>query len=369
MRVIVDVMGGDNAPLETVKGAVEASRELNASFILVGDKTQIDRIAEENGYDLRRFDIVHTDEVITMEDDPLSVVRAKKNSSMSVGLRLLADGEGDAFVSTGNTGALFTGATLIVRKVRGIQRAAIGTTLPLPEPCLLLDTGANVTVTDEYLEQFAVMGSAYIRKMYGVDSPAVGLLNNGTEDCKGTPLQIEANKRLKNCASIRYVGNVEGNAIPFGACNVVVSDGFTGNIFIKTMEGVGKFLLRSLKEMFMANGLTKLSALLMHKNIAVMKKKFDPAEHGGSPFLGICKPVVKAHGSSDARAFKNAIREAVDYAESGVIYDIAEEAERFAAAKKAEREAAKAAEAEENGAAGAEPVNGSKAPQEPREEA
>lgn len=351
MRVIVDVMGGDNAPLETLKGVYEASRELNASFILVGDQTQIDRIAEENEYDLRRFDIVHTDEVITMEDDPLSVVRAKKESSMSVGLRLLANGEGDAFVSSGNTGALFTGATLIVRKVRGIQRAAIGTSLPTPEPCLLLDTGANVTVTDEYLEQFAVMGSAYIRKLYGITSPAVGLLNNGTEDCKGTPLQIEANRRLKSCTSIRYVGNVEGNAIPFGACNVVVCDGFTGNVFIKTMEGVGEFLLGSLREMFTANGLTKLSALFMHKNLSLMKKKFDPAEHGGSPFLGICKPVVKAHGSSDARAFKNAIREAIQYAESGVIYDIAEEAERFAAAKKAEREAARAAEPEENSGA------------------
>lgn len=344
MRVIVDVMGGDNAPLEMVKGAVQASQEYNASFILVGDKTQIDRIAEENGFDLRRFDIVHTDEVITMEDDPLSVMRTKKNSSMSIGLHLLANGEGDAFVSTGNTGALFTGATLIVRKVRGIQRAGIGTTLPTAEPCLLLDTGANISVTDEYLEQFAVMGSAYMKKMYGLASPSVGLLNNGTEDCKGTPLQIAANERLKKCPTIRYVGNVEGNAVPFGACNVVVTDGFTGNIFIKTMEGVGKFLLKSLKEMFMANGLTKLSALMMRRNVADMKKRFDPAEHGGSPFLGICKPVVKAHGSSDARAFKNAIREAIQYAESGVIYDIAEEAERFSEIKRREREAQQEAE-------------------------
>ena len=250
MRVIVDVMGGDNAPLEMVKGAVEASRELNASFILVGDKEQIDRIAEENGFDLRRFDIVHTPVVITMEDDPLSVVRAKKESSMSVGLHLLADGKGDAFVSTGNTGALFTGATLIVRKVRGIQRAAIGTVLPTPEPCVLVDTGANVTVTDEYLEQFAVMGSAFMHKMYGMESPAVGLLNNGTEDCKGTPLQIAANKRLRECSSIRYVGNVEANSVMSGACNVIVTDGFTGNIFVKTIEGTGKLLLKAIKNFF-----------------------------------------------------------------------------------------------------------------------
>ena len=345
MRVVVDVMGGDHAPLETVMGAVQAAKEVNASFILVGDRDEINRISDEQGIDLRRFDIVHTTEVITMEDDPLSVVRAKKESSMSVGLRLLAHGEGDVFVSAGNTGALFTGATLIVRKVRGIQRAAIAASLPTPEPCLLLDTGANVLVTEEYLEQFAVMGSAYVRKVYGIEAPRVGLLNNGTEDTKGTPLQIETNKRLRECGSISYVGNVEGNAVPFGACNVLVSDGFTGNVFLKTMEGVGKFILGEVKQMFAENNLTRLSALLARKSILEMKKKFDSAEHGGAPFLGICKPVVKAHGSSDARAFKNAIKEAVRYAESGVIYDIAEEAERFAAAKRAEREAAKAEEA------------------------
>ena len=340
MRVIVDVMGGDNAPLELVKGAVAASKTMNASFILVGDREQIEQIARDEKFDLSRFDIVHTPVVITMEDDPLSVVRAKKESSMSVGLHLLADGQGDAFVSTGNTGALFTGATLIVRKVRGIQRAAIGSILPVGEPCVLLDCGANVVVTDEYLEQFAVMGSAYIRKMFHIDSPSVGLLNNGTEEHKGTPLHIEANKRLKNCTSIRYIGNVEGSSVPFGSCNVVVTDGFTGNVFLKSMEGTAKMLLKALKATFMKNGITKLSALMMKGAISDMKHRFDPSEYGGSPFLGISKPVVKAHGSSDAKAFCNAIRAAVEYAESGVIYDIAEEAERFTAMKKAEREAA-----------------------------
>ena len=346
MRVIVDVMGGDLAPAETLAGVMQASEEINANFILVGDKNAIEQVAEARGYDLRRFDIVHTSVALTMEDDPLSVVRAKKDSSMSVGLQLLSSGEGDAFVSAGNTGALFTGATLIVRKVRGVQRAAIGTILPCTEPGVLVDTGANVTVTDEYLEQFAVMGSAYIKKMFGIEAPTVGLLNNGTEDCKGTPLQIEANRRLKACPSINYVGNVEGSAVPFCACNVLVTDGFTGNIFIKTMEGTAKWLMKTLKKTFTKNGLTKFSALLMRGPFADMKRTFDPAEYGGSPFLGISKPVVKAHGSSDARAFKNAIRSAVDYAQSGVIYDIAEEAERFAALKKAAREAAAAEDPE-----------------------
>ncbi len=339
MRVIVDVMGGDNAPLELVKGAVAASKRINASFILVGDAEQIERIAESEKFDLSRFDIVHTPTVITMEDDPLSVVRAKKDSSMSVGLRMLAEGQGDAFVSTGNTGALFTGATLIVRKIRGVQRAAIGAVLPVGSPCILLDCGANVTVTEEYMEQFAVMGSAYVRKMFRIEAPTVGLLNNGTEEHKGTSLHVETNKRLKNCTSIHYIGNVEGNAVPFGKCNVVVTDGFTGNVFLKTMEGTAKMLLKALKGSFLKNGLTKLSALLMKGAIGEMKQRFDPSEYGGSPFLGISKPVVKAHGSSDAKAFCNAIRAAVEYAESGVIYDIAEEAERFVAMKKAERDA------------------------------
>ena len=341
MRIIVDVMGGDHAPLETVRGAVEASRLLNASFILVGDREAIERIAAEEGYDLRRFDIVHTPTVITMEDDPLSVVRAKKDSSMSVGLHLLAEGKGDAFVSTGNTGALFTGATLIVRKVRGIQRAAIGTLLPTAGiPSVLLDTGANVVVTEEYLEQFAVMGSAYIKKMFGISEPSVGLLNNGTEAHKGTPLHVEAYQRLSACSSIRFVGNVEANAACFGACNVVVTDGFTGNIFLKSIEGASKVLMKAVKGVFAKNGVSKLSALLVKGSLSAMKKTFDPSEYGGSPFLGISRPVVKAHGSSDARAFCNAIRAAASYAESGVIYDIAEEAERFLAEKKAEKQAA-----------------------------
>lgn len=349
MRVIVDVMGGDHAPLEMLKGTVMAAEELNASFILVGNCHQMEALAAEHGLDLRRFDMVHTEEVITMTDDPLSVMRAKKESSMAVGLRMLAEGKGDAFVSTGNTGALLTGATLIVRKVRCVRRAAIGTVLPMAEPCLLLDTGANVSVIDEDLEQFAVMGSAYMQKIFGIESPTVGLLNNGTEDTKGTQLQIDANKRLNACSSIHYVGNVEANAVPFGACNVVVTDGFTGNIFVKAVEGTGKLILKTMKAMFTGSHIGKLSALMVRGSLDEFKRTFDPAEYGGSPFLGISKPVVKAHGSAKAKAFKNAIRVAIDYAESGVIYDIAEEAERFAARRRAEKEAAAGGEGDTNG--------------------
>ena len=329
MEIIVDVMSGDNAPFEMIKGVCLASKEVTANFTLVGNEGKIRRIANENGFDIRRFDIVHTDEVITMEDDPLSIVRAKKNTSMGVGLKLLAEDKGDAFVSAGNTGALFTGATLIVRKIRGIQRAAIASVLPMQPPVLLLDSGANVTVTEDYLEQFAIMGSIYMKKVYGIDMPRVGLLNNGTEACKGTPLQIEAYKRLMDCKSINFVGNVEGSAIPFDACDVLVCDGFTGNITIKSIEGVGKMMLSRMKQIFNSNTRARLSAILVSEQLMEMKHDYDSTEHGGAPLLGISKPVIKAHGSSNAKAFKNAIRQAVHYYDTGVIYEIAKESEAF----------------------------------------
>lgn len=338
MRIIVDVMGGDRAPEETVKGVIMAAQEFNASYILVGNRFEIERIAQENDFDIRRMDIVHTETVITMEDDPLCVVRGKQDSSMAVGLRMLAEGHGDAFVSTGNTGALFTGATLIVRKAKGVLRAGIGAIVPLQVPVLLLDTGANIAVTEENLEQFAVMGSAYMRKMYGLEQPRVGLLNNGAEETKGTPLQQAAYKRLAACEEIRFVGNIEGSVAPFDTCDVLVTDGFTGNIFLKTVEGLGKMLLSRLKSVFYSSTVTKVAALGVKKQLAEMKKDYDPAEHGGAPILGISKPVIKAHGSSDAKAFKNAIRQAINYADSGAIYDIAEAAKQYAERRKAAQE-------------------------------
>lgn len=331
-------MGGDRAPEETVKGVIMAAQEFNASYILVGNRFEIERIAQENDFDIRRMDIVHTETVITMEDDPLCVVRGKQDSSMAVGLRMLAEGHGDAFVSTGNTGALFTGATLIVRKAKGVLRAGIGAIVPLQVPVLLLDTGANIAVTEENLEQFAVMGSAYMRKMYGLEQPRVGLLNNGAEETKGTPLQQAAYKRLAACEEIRFVGNIEGSVAPFDTCDVLVTDGFTGNIFLKTVEGLGKMLLSRLKSVFYSSTVTKVAALGVKKQLAEMKKDYDPAEHGGAPILGISKPVIKAHGSSDAKAFKNAIRQAINYADSGAIYDIAEAAKQYAERRKAAQE-------------------------------
>jgi glycerol-3-phosphate acyltransferase PlsX len=322
-------MGGDKAPLEVVKGAYAASLEYNANYILVGDKVEILRIADEEGMDLRRFDIVDAPLTIEMTDPPLAVMKAKKESSMNVALTMLAEGKGDALVSTGNTGALFTGATLIVRKIKGIKRPAIASILPMSPPVLLLDSGANISVTPAYLEQFAIMGSIYMHKIYGLSAPRVGLLNNGTEDIKGTELQIETYKLLTDSPSLNFVGNIEANMVPKDACDVLVTDGFTGNILLKSIEGMGKMMLRTMKDIFYSDVLAKISGLLIKKKINDIKAVFDPNEHGGAPILGISKPVIKAHGSSNAKAVKNAVRQAIAYAESGVIYSIARETKLF----------------------------------------
>ena len=225
-------------------------------------------------------------------------------------------------LSTGNTGALFTGANLIVRKIKGVKRPAIATVLPLQTPVLLVDSGANVVVTPEYLEQFAILGSAYMKNIMNVDNPRVGLLNNGEEEHKGTELQIETYKLLRQSGTVNFVGNIEGNRVMQNTCDVIVADGFTGNIFLKTAEGLGKMMLKSLKGVFYKNIKTKLAALLIKNDIGDMRKKFDSSEIGGAPILGIAKPVVKAHGSSDAKAFKNAIRQAAVFSQSSVNADI-----------------------------------------------
>lgn len=320
MKILVDAMSGDHAPLEILKGASLAAKEYKEhSILLVGDQNVISHIAVTNEIDIAGIEIIHADAVISMEDSPISVVRDKKNSSMSVGLRSLAKGEVDAFVSAGNTGALITGATIIVKRILGINRPAIATVIPLSNPILLMDSGANLTVTSDNLCQFAFMGAKYIEKIYELDRPRVGLLNNGAEYNKGTALHIESYQLLSE-SGLNFVGNVEGKEIPFDVCDVIVADGYTGNIFLKTVEGMGKFLLKTLKEVLMTNLATKLSALTM--DTKELKQRFDASEHGGAPLLGISKPVIKAHGSSDANAIKNAVRQAIYFIESGVNEDI-----------------------------------------------
>ncbi len=316
MKIIIDAMGGDNAPGEIVKGAADASCRTDSKLVLVGDKEKIEPLLKE--YRHRAIEIVHTPETISMEDDPLSILRAKKNSSMGVGLKLLKE-DGDAFISAGNTGALHAGSSLMIRPVKGLQRSAIATVLPFSRPCLLLDCGANVTVTADYLEQWATLGSLYMEYVMKVKRPEVGLLNNGAEECKGTPIQVDAYQKLKASEDVRFYGNIEGKEVPAGLCDVLVTDGFTGNITLKMLEGMAKFMFGQLKTMYMKNTATKLSFLCMKDSLKGLKKSFDASEYGGAPLLGLQKPVIKAHGSSDARAITNAVRQAEAFIGTGVI--------------------------------------------------
>ncbi len=348
MRIIVDVMSGDKAPLEMLLGVAQASEQSFANgvdFTIVGDESIIKSLAAEHKIDISKYDIKHTDIVLTMEDEPQMIMKEKKNSSMGLGLQLLAAGEGDAFVSAGNTGALFSGSSLIVKRLPGIQRAGIGAIIPLTNPMILLDSGASVRPNEDYMVGFAVMGSAYMRAIYGVDSPKVGLLNNGTEEHKGTELQQAAYVKLKESKLINFIGNVEGNSMVLGGCDVAVADGFTGNVVLKSIEGMGKLLSGELKAMFKGGFGGILAYLLVKKKLKNFKKRFDAKEHGGAPILGLKKTVIKAHGSSDAKAFSNAIRQAINCYNSGVVDIIAAEAtkmaeERAAAQKLAEETAA-----------------------------
>lgn len=328
MKILVDAMGGDNAPLEVVKGAAVAARDFDAEIVLVGDENAISDIAVKNEIDLSHISIHHANSSITMEDSPLTVVREKRDSSMTVGLKMLAAGEADAFVSAGNTGALITGATLIVKRIFGINRPGIASILPLENPVLLLDSGANLTVTSDNIVQFAFMGAKYMEKIYGIDRPRIGQLNNGTEYNKGNALQIESYQLLSE-SGLNFVGNVEAKEVPFGVCDVLVTDGFSGNIFLKSVEGMSKFLMEMLKDILKTNIITKMSTLTMKEKIRDIKKRFDSSEHGGAPILGVTRPVIKAHGSSDAKAIRNAVKQAISFVNTGVNFDIMKYAEDY----------------------------------------
>ena len=328
MKIIVDAMGGDNAPLEIVRGALAANRNHGAEIILVGRTAEVLKAVEACGQKSlpAGVEIKDAAEVVEIADDPAMAFKLKPDSSLTVGLNLLKDGVGDAFVSAGSTGALLSGATLVVKRIRGIRRAAMGPQIPTAAGRMVLcDCGANAECTAEYLLQFAYLGSYYAQRVMGIEQPRVGLLNIGAEEEKGDALRHEAYALLKEAGDagrIRFVGNVEANDAMLGAVDVLVTDGFTGNVMLKNMEGLGKFLLKALKGVFLSSAKTKLGALLVKDGLKDLKKLMDPSEVGGTPFLGIQKPVIKAHGGSDARAIENAVLRAKEYAESGFIADI-----------------------------------------------
>ena len=324
MKIIVDAMSGDNAPEEIIKGAVRARDELGVDIILVGKQEAVSSFL--TGTDMNGIEIRDARDIISMEDDPSTATRRKKDSSMAVALNMLKEGEGDAVVSAGSTGALLTGATLTVKRIHGIRRAALAPVLPAGEHgVMLIDCGANVDCTAEYLLQFAYMGSFYASKLMKCENPRVGLLNIGTEDTKGGDLQHQAFELLSKASEegrINFVGNVEGTGVFSGEADVVVTDGFSGNIMLKTAEGVIKYMMKELKGVFYKSLPNKLAAGVLKNDLKAMKKSLDVNEVGGTALIGISKPVIKAHGSSNADSIFSAVRQAVAFCESGIISDI-----------------------------------------------
>lgn len=330
MKIIVDAMGGDNAPVSNVRGALSAVRELGVEVVLVGRGEEILKVLKEDGVDdlPPGVEIAHASEVVEMCDNPATAFKEKKDSSLTVGLNLLKNGAADAFVSAGSTGAILSAATLLVKRIRGIRRAALAPVVPNARGnMVLIDCGATAEGTPEYLLQFAFMGAYYARRFLGIENPRVGLLNIGTEPSKGMELQKAAHALLTQAheaGRIRFVGNIEGReAISQGAADVLVTDGFTGNIFLKTVEGAASLFSHALKDMLLGSTKNKLAALLLKNSIGAFKKRFDANEVGGTALLGISQPVIKAHGSSNAYAFFNAIRQAQVVAQADIVGDIA----------------------------------------------
>lgn len=328
MKIIVDAMGGDFAPLAPVKGALLAHERYGTEIILTGRTEDILRSVRECGREElpAGVEIVNAEQVVEICDDPSTAFKQKKDSSLTVGLNLLRDGQADGFVCAGSTGALLAGATLVVKRIRGLRRAALSPTIPTATgKAVLIDCGANAECTVEYLLQFAYLGSYYAEKVLGVERPRVGLLNIGAEESKGDELRRETYRKLKEAGAaghLNFVGNVEAKEAMMGACDVIVSDGYSGNIMLKSIEGTGKLMAKELKAVLMKSAGTKLAALLLKSALAGFKKMLDPNEVGGTALLGISRPVIKAHGSSNEVAFCNAIRQAAEVAQSGIIADI-----------------------------------------------
>ena len=343
MKIILDAMGGDHAPEAPVLGAVEAAKLFGSQVTLVGRGEEILNVLRKNGIeDLPAgLEIANAEDVIDMHDDPTRAIQRKKDSSMVVGLRMLVEGQGDAFVSAGSTGALLTGATLIVKRVKGVRRAAMGPAMPNKTggKTVILDCGANAECTPEFLLQFGLVGAHYAKKTYGVENPRVGLLNIGTEDSKGTPLQKKAYALLKQAADqglLNFIGNVEGRDVLQGGVDVVVCDGFSGNVLLKSIEGTAAFMGSLMKhKIFKRSFLSKIGYLFCKPGVDEVMGMLDYRTIGGTPFLGICKPVIKAHGSSDALAFRNAIRQAMEAANSDIAADLEQALQALAAAGEA----------------------------------
>ncbi len=324
VKIAVDAMGGDNAPAEIVKGAVEAVNEFKSNIVLVGIKDKIEEELKKYTYDTNKITIAHASEIIGTDETPTTAIRQKKDSSMVVGLNLVKKGEAMAFVSAGSTGALLTGSTVIIGRIKGIERPALGTCLPTTKGfTFLLDSGANVDCKPNYIVQFAKMASVYVENVMGIKNPKVALANIGAEKEKGNALTKEAYELLELTQDINFSGNIEAREIPFGEADVVVCDGFVGNIILKFAEGLSLGLLSIIKEEI-TKGIYKFAAAALKKPFKQIKTRFDAEEVGGAPFLGLKHLVVKAHGSSRAKGIKNAIKQCEIFVENDIVLKIEE---------------------------------------------
>lgn len=323
MNIIVDAHGGDNAPLSVLKGVELALKEFDdISITLAGNRSELESLAKKESINLGNTSFIESSKIMPVEAEPTELTRTYKDSSMAVGIQALVDDYGDAFVSAGSTGALVVGATLWVKRIKGIKRPAIGVVIPNSKGVhMLIDGGANSECRPDMLAQFGMMGSIYMREILGVSNPRVGMVNIGTEPNKGLDLQIEASKLLSEMP-LNFIGNIEASKVPLGGCDVAVTDGFTGNIMLKLTEGMAKMMGGEIKNIIMSGFFTKIAGLMIRKEMGKMKAKLDPSEYGGTPLLGVKKPVIKAHGSSNAVAIKNAIKQAKNVVEHDIIGQI-----------------------------------------------
>jgi len=337
MRILLDCMGGDNAPEANIRGAIKAIKEINSEIVLIGKEEVIkSKIKEIYNKELEeitdKITIHNATETIEMEDTPTQAIKQKKDSSMVVGLKMLKEEEGDVFISAGNSGALLTGATLLVGRIKGVDRPAIAPMLPsYKKGLMLVDAGANTNCKPINLLQFAQFANIYLKNIYKIEKPVIGLLNIGTEETKGNDLMKESYKLLKEEAEkydINFVGNVEGREAFSGEIDAVITDGFTGNIFLKTVEGFGKLVKRSLTESLKKNILSTIACIPALPGIKRFSKTMDYKEYGGALFLGVKKPVVKAHGSSDEYLFYFTIKQAEQFANSKAVEILAQEFEK-----------------------------------------
>ncbi len=322
MKIVVDAFGGDYAPDAVIEGCALAKSEIESQIVLCGDEQKIKTRAKELGVDISDFEILDAPDVLDVHEDPKSLLKSKSSSSMAVGMKYVAEGQGDAFVSAGSTGGVMVGGTFITKRIKGIKRPALAPIMPsVKNPFLLIDCGANIDMKPEFYGQFAIMGSVYMEKVLGVKNPRVGLLNIGTEETKGGDMLVEAYQIMKNLP-INFIGNVEAREVPLGECDVVVTDGFSGNILLKTYEGSAKGVLGMVKEVMTKNIINKLAAAILLPSMKKVKSKMDYKEYGGAPLLGCAKPVYKTHGNSDANTFKNAIKNAEKFAKAKVTDEI-----------------------------------------------